>query len=314
MKHAYLTLGIVCCATGLAFAQFKPAHIPEKATWFAQLDAKALRESAVAGLVLQLLDDNALRQLAGVHAATGLNLTNDIDTVVLFGKGNPQANAVLSLYGRFDVNRITSILGMGNEFQNRAIGNRNLLSWLDSGQRNNLCFVDPTHAVLSRDEAETVEAVKQATSPAATPNATLAKTLAPVPNRILALQLNNMEDFVAENQQLTILKGTDSLILELSVKPGEGDDKGGIDGRIALNVGNLEQATQLHLVLLGLQAFLTLQAKENPYAAMLAQQVKIDRQDQLITLRMNLSQQALKQLVAGETAKRQPPVPVPEVN
>ena len=307
MKHAYLTLGIVCCAAGLAFAQFKPAHIPEKATWFAQLDAKALRESAVAGLVLQLLDDNALRQLAGIHAATGLNLTNDIDTVVLFGKGNPQANAVLSLYGRFDVNRIATILGMGNEFQNRAIGNRNLLSWTDNGQRNNLCFIDPTHAVLSRDETEAVEAVKQVAG--GTANATLAKTLTPVSNRIIAFQLNNMEDFVAENQQLVILKGTDSLILELSVKPGEGGEKDGIDGTIALSAGNLEQATQLHLVLLGLQAFLTLQAKENPQLAMLAQQVKIDLQGQLITLRMNLSHQVLKQLVDAQIANRQPPVP-----
>ena len=308
MKHTCLTLGIVFCATGLAFAQFKPAHVPEKATWFAQLDAKALRESAVAELVLRLLDDNALRQLADIHAVTGLNLTNDIDTVVLFGKGNPQANAVLSLYGRFDANRITTILGMGNEFQNRAVGRLNLLSWTDNGQRNNLCFVDPTHAVLSRDETEAIEAVNQAA--ATTPNATLAKALAPVPNRIFVFQLNHFEDFVAENQQLVILKGTDSLILELSVNPGEGEDKGAVDGTITLNVGDLEQATQVYLVLLGLQAFLTLQAKENPQLATLAQQVKIDRQDQLINLRMNLPHQALKQLVdAHQIANRQPPAP-----
>jgi len=305
MKQMKLILGICLCATGLAFAQFKPTHIPEKATWFAQLDAKALRENAVAEQVLRLLDDNARTQLAGIHAVTGLNLTNDIDTVVLFGKGNPQANAVLSLYGRFDTNRIITILGMGNEFQNRAVGHLNLLSWLDNGQRNNLCFIDPTHAVLSRDETEATEAVKQAAG--GTPNATLAKALAPVPNRIFVFQLNHFGDFVAENQQLVILKGTDSLILELSVKPGEGEDKGGLDGTITLNVGDLEQATQMHLVLLGLQAFLTLQAKENPELATLAQQVKIDRQDQLINLRMNLSHQALKQLIDAQIANRPEP-------
>jgi len=311
MKHAYLALGIVFCAAGVAFAQFKPAHIPENATWFAQLDAKALRENAVAELVVQLLDDNARRQLAGIHAATGLNLTNDIDTVVLFGKGNPQANAVLSLYGRFDVNRLTTILGLANDFQNRAIGNRGLLSWTDNGQRNNLCFVDPTHAVISRNETEAVEAVKQVDNPAGAPNAALAKMLTPVPNRFLVMQLNNMEDFVTDNQQLVILKGTGPLTLELGATPGEGEGKGSLDTTISLNGKDLEQATQLHLVLLGIQAFLALQAQENPELAALAQQVKIDRQDQQITLRMSLSHQALKQLIDTHTANRTPPATPP---
>ncbi|MCL1922110.1 MAG: hypothetical protein FWG50_13745 [Kiritimatiellaeota bacterium] len=311
MKKRLMIAGMAACAAGLTFAQFKPSHIPERATWFAQLDAKALRASKAAELLPQLLDDNATRQLAAIHAATGINLTNDIDTVVLFGKGNAQSNAVLALYGRFDANRLTTILGMANEFQNRAIGSRNLLSWTDNGQCNNLCFIDPTHAVLSRDADEVIAAVKQVDNPAATPNAALAKALAPVPNRFLVLQLNNMADFVADNQQLVFLKGTEALLLELCTKPIDGEDKGDLDGTVTLNGGDLEQATQLHQVLLGLQAILTMQAKDNPTAAALAQQVKIDRQEQIIKLNIQLPQAFLKQFVANQAAQRQTAVPVP---
>jgi|GEM_PF-3594279 len=310
MKHTHLTLGLLCCAAGLACAQFKPAHIPEKATWLAQLDMKALRSGTLIETLTPLLDEGALRQIAWFHIATGLNLTNDLDTLVLFGKGNVPTNAVLALYGRFDVPRITTLLGTwaAKDFINRAVGERSLLSWTDNdGQRSNLCFIDPTHLVFSRNEQEAVEAIKQAASPAA-PNTVLATAMASVTNRFGVLQMNNVADFVADNQQLVILKDTDALVLELFMTPGEG----GIEGALALNVGNPEQATLLQQILLGLQAILTMQAKENPEAAALAQKVKVGLNEQRVGLRMKLPQQDLKQMVAAEVAKRLAPDPAPE--
>ena len=303
MKKAFLFSGFLCGLSLCAFAQFKPTHVPENATWFAQLDVKALRESTASALVLQLLDDAALRQLAAVHAMTGLNLTNDIDTVVLFGSGNSQSNAVLSLHGRFDLPRLTTILGMANNFQNQAIGNKSLLSWTDNDQQANLCFIDPTHAILSRDKKSIIDAVKQADKTADAINATLATALTPTTKRFCVLQLNNVADFVSDNQQLVILKDTDSLILEISPVADSND----ITGSVSLKGANTEQVTQLQQILLGLQAILTMQAKENPDGAMLAQLIKVDRQDQLINLRINLSQQTLQKLVDAQVAKRKIP-------
>ena len=305
MKQASLVLGICLCATGIAFAQFKPAHIPETATWFAQLDAKALRVSAVAGLVPQLLDDAAMQQVAAVQSLTGVSLANDIDTAVLFGKGNVPTNAVLALYGRFNVNRMTTVLSMASEFENRALGTLNLLSWIDNGQRNHLCFLDPTHVVFSRDGDEAVAAVKQITDPAAA-NPAAAQTLTPLPNRFFALQVNQVKDFLADNQQLTmLLNSTDSLTLDLGTRP----DDGGIDATLALAVNTPEQATQLHQILLGLQALLMMQAKDNPDTAALAQQVKVSLDGQRINMRVSLSRQDLQQLIDAQVAKRQPPAP-----
>ena len=303
MKRAYWMTGVLCGVSFFASAQFKPTHVPENATWIAQLDAKALRKSATGALVLQLLDDGALRQIAAVQAATGLNLTNDIDTVVLFGNGNTQSNAVLSLYGRFDSARISTLLGAAKDFQNQALGNLSLLSWTDNGQQVNLCFVDPTHAVLSRDKKAATEAVKQAAAPAGAVNAALQKVLTPAPGRFLALQMNNVADFVADNQQLVILKSADALVLELM----EADGSDAIEGAVMLKVGDVEQATQLQQILLGLQALLTMQAKENPEIAALAQQIKVDCKEQFVRLNVRLPQQTLKQMIDGQKAKRKPP-------
>ena len=301
MKQASLVLGICLCATGIAFAQFKPAHIPETATWVAHLDAKALRSGAIAGFIPQLLDDGTKQQAAAVQALVGINLATDIDTAVLFGNGNLSTNAVLALYGRFDVNRFTSVLGMASEFENRALGALSLLSWTDNGQRNNLCFLDPTHAIFSRDENEAVAAIKQAATPAAT--AFGGNALAPRPNRLFLLHVSQVKEFFADNQQLAVLlNGTDSLLLDLCVRP----DDGGIDGMVALAVGTPEQATQLYQVLLGLQALLTMQAKDKPDAAALAQQVKVQLDGQRINLHVSLSRQVLLQLIDAQIAKRPP--------
>jgi len=297
---AMAVCGMVVFA-GSAFAQFKPTHIPANATWVAQLDAKEFLKSAAAPVILQLLDEAALRQIAAIHAATGLNLTNDIDTVVLFGSGSTQETAALSLYGRFDSARITAILGMSKDFQNQALGQRSVLSWTDNAQQQNLCFVDPTHVILSRNTKAVMDAVKQADSRGGTANAALTTALTPSPKRFCVLQVNNVADFVADNQQLVVLKGTDSLILELSTAADSGD----IAGSVQFKGGDVEQATLFHQVLLGLQAILTLQAKDNPEGALLAQQAKIERHDHLVNLRLNLPQQMLKQLVDAHIAKRQ---------
>ena len=300
MRRAYWISGMVCGLSLCALAQFKPAHIPANATWVAQLDVKALRENVTAALVLQLLDDASLRQLAAIHAATGLNLTNDIDTVVLFGSGDMQERAVLALYGRFDTARISTLLGAASTFQNQALGKRSVLSWTDKEQPLNLCFVDPTHAVLSRDKKAVVDAVMQTDSRADAANDALTKALTPTPKRFCVLQMNNVADFVAGNQQLVVLKGTDSFILELAEGTGPGD----IEGSVLFRGGDEEQATLLHQTLLGLQAILTMQAKENPEGAALAALAKIERQDQFVSLRLSLPQPMLKHLIDSQVAKR----------
>ena len=278
-----------------ANAQLKPSHFPQDAEWMVQLDIKALLESPTRKFIEGFLDENAQRSLAAFQVMSGINPTNDLDTVVLFGKGDVQKadGGVLYAYGRFDAKRLTTLAGGAKEFSNVAVGERSLLSWLDNDQRTYACFIDPTMVVMSKNEEQIKQALKAIDGKEASTGGSFAKVLERRKGRFLAAQANKMTQLSSAAPQLAMLGDAEALQLELA-QLTEGN---GLLVSLAVKAANAEKAKELFQTALGLKALVSMQAQQNPEVAQFAQNLDITSQDAFVTVNLKLPEALLRQTI-----------------
>ncbi len=290
-----------CVATGVQ-AQVKARHFPADAKWVLHLDLKALNEAPMGQFLRQAMDAESARGLASLKAMSGIDLTNDVDSLVVCGKGDAQAGGVMYAYGRFNIQKLTAIAGGAKEFQNKAFGERSLLSWRDKGKRTTLCFADPTLAVMSQDERLVQEAVGIIDGQAAGmgANGPFAKVLAHKKGRFLAVQANNLAALAGANVQLQLLKQAEALMLEVGQTPGAN----GLDCALAVKAPTPEMAQQLNQAAMGLQALFQLQASQNPEMAAVAQGVKVGLQDTYVTVNLQVTEEMLQKQIRARIEQR----------
>lgn len=303
MKRLVLTVWVAACAGMMARAQVKANHFPSDATAVVNVDLKALNESPMGAFVRKSLDDNARRGLAWLQSMAGINLTNDVDSLVAYAKGKLQTTGVVQIaYGRFDVPRLTAVIGGAKEFQNKALGDRSLLSWSENGKRRHLCFIDPTMVVLTWNEAHIIEAVARIDGAvrAAEGEGPFAQVLSRKKGRFLAAQVNNAAELGSVNPQLQMLKQADALLLEV----GQLAEANGLDCALAVKASTKEQAQQIQLAAQGIQALLMLQAAQNPDAAAVAQGVQVSSQGEIVTVSLKLSEELMSKMVTVRIEQR----------
>jgi len=292
----------ICVAAGVR-AQAKPQHFPADAKWMLHLDLKALNAAPMGQFIRQMMDEEAHRGLATLKMMSGIDLTNDVDSLVMCGKGDAAAGGVMYAYGRFDVQKLTTVAAKAKEYQNKAFGERSLLSWSDKGKRTNLCFIDPTLAVLSQDEQlvrEAVSLIDGKVAGAGAANAAFGNVLAHKKARFFALQANNMSAFAGQNPQLQLLKQAEAVMLEV----GQASGANGLDCALAMKAANKELAQQMSQAAMGLQAIFQLQADKNPEAAALAQSVKVGLQDDYVTVNLKVTEELLKKQIQVRVEQR----------
>ena len=303
MKKWIRVFLMTACGVSAGWAQPDARHFPADAKWAMHLDLKALNASPLGRSVRASLGAEAQRGLAALKAMSGIDLTNDVDSVVLCGKGDARAGGVLYAYGRFDIAKLTAIAGGGKAFQNKALGERSVLSWLDRGKRANLCFIDPTLAVMSQDEALIGEAVARidGQKPGLGAGQGFANILAHNKNRFFAFQATDLAALAGTNPQFQLFKQAEALLLEL----GQTGGANGLDCTLALKAPNAETAQQMNQAAMGLQAIVMLQAAQNPDAAALAQGVTVALKDTYVTVNLQLPEETLEKLVQAQIAQRE---------
>jgi hypothetical protein len=295
-KIRLLALAVaVCMATG-ARAQIGPQHIPADAKWVLNLDLKALNAAPMGAFLRQTMDAEALRGLGSLKALSGIDLTNDVDSVVAYGKGDAKAGGVLYAFGRFDIAKLTAVAGGAKEFQNKAFGERSLLSWSDKGKRNHLCFADPTLAVMSQDELLVQEAVGLVDGrTAAGAGGSFGKVLENNKSRFFALQASNLSALAGTNPQMQLFKQADAVMLEI----GQAAGANGLDCALSVKAATPEMAQQMSQAAMGIQALFQLQAAQNPEAAALAQSAKVGMQDTFVTVSLKVPEELIKKQMAA---------------
>jgi hypothetical protein len=294
MKRLFVLIGVIVGAV-VAQGQIKAAHFPADAKWMLHLDLRALNESPMGLFVRQTMAENANRGLASLQAMSGINLTNDVDSMVIYGSGRLQTGTVMVVYGRFDMAKVTAIASGAKEFQNKAFGERSLLSWNDKGKRANLCFVDPTMAVMSQDEKLVRDTLSRVDGQMAGlgENEKFARVLSRTKERFLALQACDVTALVGANPMAQVFKQAEAVLLEVS----QLRDANGVDLVLAIKAQTTEMAQQFGQAAQGIQALLQLQAAQNPEVAALAQGVKVAVQGDMVSVNLAVSEAQIQKMV-----------------
>ncbi len=303
MRRLFVLVGMVVCAAAMAQAQVKPRHVPPDATAVAHVDLKELNASPMGAFIRQSLDDNARRGLAWLQSMAGINLTNDVDAIVAYATGKLQTTGVVQVaYGRFDVAKLTAVAGGAKEFQNKALGERSLLSWAEGRKRRHLCFVDPTMVLLAWDEAHLVEAVARIDRTAGVEEgeSPFAQVLSRKKGRFVAAQVTDVAGLADSNPKLQMFRQAEAALLEIS----QMDETNGVSCALAVKTPSKELATQLGQAAQGLQALFLLQAAQNPEAAEVAQGVKVALQEDLVTVTLKLKEESLQKMVQVRLEQR----------
>jgi len=291
---ALLVLSLSFCLAAVARAQIKASHFPQDAQWVLHMDLKALNEAPMGQFLQHAMDDQMRRGLSSLTAKSGINLTNDVDSLVVCGKGNAGAGGVMYAYGRFNIPKLTAIVGGSTDFESQTCGAHKVLSWSDKGKRTNLCFINPTLAVMSQDEQLVQEAITLIDGKAKglSPDQSFAKMLMHRKGRFLSIQANNLAALAGANPQFQLFSQAEALQLEI----GQLNGANGLDCALALKAPNKEMAQQLNQAALGLQALAMLQAAKNPDTAEIAQNLKICMQDTVVTVNLQISEALLKKM------------------
>ena len=302
MRVSTVLLALTLCVAAPALAQLKAAHFPADAKWVMHVDLKALNEAPMGQFLRQALDEEARRRLGALKASSGIDAEKDIDSLVVCGKGATQAGGLMYAYGRFDVQKLTAIAGGAKQFQNKALGERSLLSWSDKGKRTHLCFIDPTLIVMSQDEQLVQEAVGliDGRAKGLAAGSSLARLLSHKPGRFVALQANNLAELAGANPQMQLFKQAEAAQLEIGQMAGAN----GLACSLALKAPNAETAQQLNQAAMGLQALALLQASQNPDAAELAQSVKVSLQETFLTVDLTLPETLIRKQLQARAEQR----------
>jgi len=139
-------------------------------------------------------------------------------------------------YGRFNIPKLTAIVGGSTDFESQTCGAHKVLSWSDKGKRTNLCFINPTLAVMSQDEQLVQEAITLIDGKAKglSSDQSFAKMLMHRKGRFLSIQANNLAALAGANPQFQLFSQAEALQLEI----GQLNGANGLDCALALKAPN----------------------------------------------------------------------------
>lgn len=303
MKKWFVWAALWASAVVPVRAGIQAGAVPADAKWVMHLDLKALNGSPMGRFIRQSMGESALRGLASLQSVSGINLTNDVDSLVVFGTAQAQTSAVMVVSGRFDVAKLTAIAGGAKEYQNKVFGEHSLLSWSDKGKRTNLCFADPTVAVLSQDENAVRAAVTRMDAPGvgAAGGGAFGRVLKRSGGRFLAVQANDVAALSGANPQIQMFKQAEAVLLEV----GQLARENGLDVALSVKARTEEMAQQFSQAAQGLQALFQLQAAQNPDVAELAQGAKVGLEGDVVSISLAIPEERLRKLVQARMAQQQ---------
>ena len=286
----------VLLATGAA-GEVNLKWIPAETQWLIELDMRALASSTAAGRLREqwtaLGGTGVLSRLDQITQATGIDMHRDLWSLALYGGalGEPSGGAIVR--GRWDAARITSHLERQRAFKRLPYGDKTILGWID-GTPLFACLASRDLAVFALDEAS----MKRALDTLAGRRPGLAQTpafagfnqLGQAPLvRFLAGGVGRLAE---ADPRAALLQQAETASLTVSETPGNGTLR--LAG--ALGMLNAEAATQLVMMLQGLQAMAQMQSQTEPALAGLAGAVQVSAAGRNVDLRAALGPAVLQAL------------------
>ncbi len=302
MKSYKLILAAALLIATIASAQVKTSYFPTEMKLLAHIDMKRLVSSKTGDLILGSMDEKSQRKMDSLTALSGIEMKKDLDSLYILSTGEGENSGLVYATGRFDINKLTTILGGNDGFKSEAFGSNKILTWVDDGDAHYGSFVNNGLVIASDniDQLKKSLSLVQGKGQPLSPDSPLAKIIPGKKNRFLSLAAYDVGGLADAAPQMQMLKEAKSVFFSIDQATA---DKADVILNAAVSAANLEAAQQMSAMIQGIQAMMMMQAAQNPEIAQLAQNFKVVTKDTKIKMSLKLSEQQLKKQIANGMKK-----------
>ncbi|MCX7817948.1 MAG: hypothetical protein N2652_01860 [Kiritimatiellae bacterium] len=283
------------------------SDVPAEARWWVHFDVDQFKQTAVGRTVLDLLrQPDTGPKLDAMKAVFNFDIRTDLESITACGAGRRSAVVVR---GRFDEQRLVTLLKAGDGYQELMVEGRTLHSWIDEGKAKkkgpeNARMYGAIHrsgaAVLS-EQAETAAHVLRVLDgeAAAQPES------AAVQSEFPAVVVGRMSADALPNQQTDnpVARGLTGAVAVI------GERGTNIEARLEMTLKNPQAAVQIRQIVDGLRAAALLNSEKDPRAARLAEQLVVRAEGTTLELRLSLPAAEVTEAMRAEMAKKRAAAP-----
>lgn len=220
MKRMLLILCVVtasvCSLAGAA--PLDTQLVSADANWLFHFNARGFWDTQLGTLAIDSMDERVHRRLDGMAALLGTDPVSDIFGVTLYGKDADQANAVAVISGRFDREKLLSLLRMKENYQEFEHDDHVIYKW---DQHHGVFAAEDTIILSqSRSALETALEVFLRKEPNITDKDKFSIVRQAPDGAVVTAYMQGLSQVARDHGRAAILRNTDSLFMYASEQAG----------------------------------------------------------------------------------------------
>ena len=321
IKNMLWATGAFACMLAFQIQAADLKDFPAQTHWILTLDVKAAQASPLMNAIADKIDpakrQDATNKLAAIKALFGVDVLKDIDQLVIAGNGDASKGGVAYVYGKFDAQRLTTILTGTKQYASADHDGVAVQSWVDEKDNKQKCltFAKPGLAMLSNTQNALFDAldVLSGKKPGLAESSPLSGAFDRKTQNLLTLHAYGLASIVGASPKAEALKQAEALSLCIGTPDAES-----LNATLSVTATTEATAQQIQQALLGIQAIALLRATEAPEPATIASQAKITCQSRTVgvalTLPKNLIESTLRAHEERKAAKDAAPPPAQTKN
>jgi len=280
-------------------------QISSEAKWVAHLDLTRLAGTQTGSwLYDQLNSEEAGTKFAAFQAVFNFDPRRDLDSITLFSGGEDPEKGVMLIHGRFDPQRLVTLVKANDSYGSSLYRNAVIHNWVDeknvdSGVKSFGC-VCPDGTVILSDQESLVRLALDVRDGVRPSLATGGSFTLPAPQ--------DSAFFIAVADYASIRNVNPQAAMFQQAKTGAfwmGETAGIMEMVMALDAADSGTAQQLQMIAQGLVALMMLQAQQNPELAQLAQATRVQLEQTTVQMRASIpAPQLIRWMQEAEALKQ----------
>ncbi|MHC4556702.1 MAG: hypothetical protein ACYTFW_03840 [Planctomycetota bacterium] len=304
-----LIVGMLIIAGPVLGGPLEKKQVVSSANWVVHADYEQFINTRIGQLIREELTKQGLdEKLKDFTALFGFHPLNDVRDVTIYGNGQDREKAVVLIEGRFDTDKLVSLVRMNPDYEEIGYGSIVVHSWIDENQRDADSNVgQKMYGCMYKDDlvvmSAGLEAVKKAVdvfngSTENVTNSTLSQRILDAKGAFFQVAANSVSQIVEQNQQTAVLRQTD----ELSLFIGETEGNFYID--LDLKAKSEQAAQNISKMLDGIIAFAALAEEEQPKLAELAKKLRFSCALNTVQIHFESNSQAVFEFLKEQWEKK----------
>lgn len=307
-RLAWLAAGLM--AAGAQAGPVRPSDIPSEAKWWAHLDVEQFKQTAVGRTFVDMLKEpDVARKLDALKAVFNFDIRTDLDGITACGAG--RRSAVIAR-GRFDEQRLLTLLRAGDGYQELVVDGRTIHSWIDEGKARKqgpekarmYGAIHRSGAAVLSEQADTAAHVLKVLDGEA---ASLpASAVAPEDTAAVLIARMSADAVPAKQADNPVARG----LLAAALVVGERGTN--VEARLNVTLRDAETVTQIRQIVEGLRAAALLNSEKDPRAARLAEQVSVRAEQDRMEISVSLPAAEITEAMRAELEKKRAAAAAPQ--